>query len=79
MIFSDELDRRPTTSALKIGLTGALYLSRYLRSLLFDVDRIDAVSYLGVTLLLLAVALLASWLPARRAAKVDPMVALRTE
>jgi predicted permease len=61
------------------GLAGALYLSRFLRSLLFDVTPVDPAAYLGVSLLLLGVALLASWLPARRAARVDPVVALRAE
>ena len=64
---------------LAIGLAGAFYLSRFLRSQLYDVQSTDPVIFIGVTLLLLLVALLASWLPAKRAAKVDPMVALRCE
>ncbi len=47
--------------------------------MLFDVQPTDAVAFTVVALLLLAVALLASWFPARRAAKVDPVVALRAE
>jgi putative ABC transport system permease protein len=48
-------------------------------SLLFEVRPSDPVAFGAVSVLLLLVALLASWLPARRAAKVDPIVALRTE
>ena len=50
-----------------------------LRSLLYDVQPTDPVAYIGVSLLLLLVALLASYLPARQAAKIDPIVALRCE
>lgn len=68
-----------TGAGLAIGLGGAFYLSRYLGSLLFEVKPTDPVVFAGVSLLLLLVALLASWLPARRAAKIDPVVALRAE
>ena len=71
--------RGKTAIGLALGLAGAFFLTRFLRSLLFDVQQVDPVSYLMVTLLLLLVTLLASWLPARRAAKVDPVVALRAE
>ena len=64
---------------LVVGLVGAGLLSRYLTSLLFQVQPTDPVVYGGVAAVLLLVALLASYLPARRAAKIDPMVALRTE
>ena len=47
--------------------------------MLFDVEAADPLSYIVVSLLLLSVALVASWLPARRAAKIDPIVALRVE
>ncbi len=70
---------RKTGLGLFLGLGIAFFLTRYLRSLLFDIQRVDPVSFLGVTVLLLIVALLASWLPARRAAKVDPVIALRAE
>jgi putative ABC transport system permease protein len=61
------------------GLTGAMIVSRFLRALLFGVQPIDPITYVAVTLVLIVVALFASYIPARRAAKVDPMVALRYE
>jgi ABC-type antimicrobial peptide transport system permease subunit len=67
------------TLGLVAGLIGAIILTRFLRKLLFDVSPIDPVAFGAVTMLLLLVALLASWLPARRAAKVDPVIALRAE
>ena len=68
-----------TGAGLVIGLGGAFYLSRYLGSMLFEVKPTDPLSFAGVTLVLLVVAFLASWLPARRAAKFDPVIALRAE
>ncbi len=62
-----------------IGLAGALVLTRVLRSLLFEVRPTDPATFVCVTLLLSAVALLACYLPARRAAKIDPMKALCCE
>ncbi|MBK1877579.1 ABC transporter permease [Pelagicoccus mobilis] len=64
---------------LATGLVGAVLLSRYMTSLLFEVEATDPAVYVSVSLLLLLVAVLASYLPARRAAKIDPMVALRIE
>lgn len=62
-----------------IGLIGALLLSRTISSLLFDVEPTDPVVYIVVSILLIVVAMLASYLPARRAARIDPLVALRDE
>ena len=62
-----------------IGLLAALGISRVLQSALFEVKGLDPKIYLGVGLILFAATLLASWLPARRASRVDPMVSLRTE
>lgn len=62
-----------------LGILVALGLSRFLQSLLYEIRAADALTYGGVTLFLVLVALLACWIPARRAMKVDPMVALRYE
>lgn len=61
------------------GLLGALALARVMRSLLFGVGAQDPYTFVGVAVVLGTAAAVASWLPARRAAKVDPMVALRAE
>jgi putative ABC transport system permease protein len=70
---------RMTALGLAIGLAGAFILTRLLASMLFEVTPYDAASFAGVSLLLAAVALLACWIPARRAARVDPLVSLRDE
>jgi predicted permease len=62
-----------------LGVIGALGLTRVLRSLLYEIKPTDPLTFVGVSLILLLVALFASWLPAQRAARVDPMVALRYE
>jgi putative ABC transport system permease protein len=62
-----------------IGLLTAFALSRALQSVLFEVKGVDPKIYFGVGLILFAATLLASWLPARRASRVDPIIALRTE
>jgi putative ABC transport system permease protein len=66
-------------SGVAVGVAAALAVTRFLRTLLFEVSPSDPLTILGVSLLLIAVALLASWLPARRATRVDPMVTLRSE
>jgi predicted permease len=60
-----------------VGAVGALFLTRLLKGLVFGVSTTDPIAFGGVIVLLAAVALLASWLPARRATRVDPMNVLR--
>jgi predicted permease len=62
-----------------LGLSGAALLSRSMTSLLFNVQPTDPVVYMAVSLVLIAVALLACYLPARHASRIDPLVALRDE
>ena len=62
-----------------IGLGGALASSRLLASLLYGVHPLDAATFMAAALILAAVALLASWMPARRAVRIDPALTLRQE
>ena len=66
-------------AGVAVGLFGSFALMRVLASVLFEVEPTDPVTFITVTFSLCFVALLACWIPARRAAKVDPMMALRTE
>jgi putative ABC transport system permease protein len=68
-----------TTTGIAVGVACALGLTRLMASLLFGVKPSDAVTYVGVSALLAAVALFASYIPARRATQVDPIKALRYE
>ena len=70
---------RVVAAGLVVGLVGAAAVTRVLRTLLFEVTPTDPLVFTIVSLLLLAVGLLAAWLPARRATRIDPLAALRAE
>jgi ABC-type antimicrobial peptide transport system permease subunit len=67
------------TAGLIVGLAGAVALTRLLQALLFGVSPTDPLTFVVVAAVLTAIALVATLLPARRAARVDPLPALRTE
>jgi predicted permease len=68
---------RLTSLGVVLGIVGAFGLTRWLSSLLFEIKPLDPVTFSAVSLLLLAVALIACWIPARRAVRIDPIQALR--
>jgi ABC-type antimicrobial peptide transport system permease subunit len=68
-----------TVAGVVIGVAGAAALSRYLEGLLFGLTPLDAGTFVTVVMLFAATAALASFVPARRATRIDPLIALRTE
>lgn len=68
-----------TVGGTLAGVGGALYLTRFIAASLYGVSRFDPLAFVSAALVLAVAVLLASWLPARRAARIDPMVALRYE
>lgn len=70
---------RLTSIGIGIGLAGAIALTRYIEGMLYDVTPLDPLTYVAVVALFVAVTSLASYLPARRATRIDPMTALRYE
>ena len=77
MIVNDSM--RPVMWGALAGIAGALALSRVVRGLVYGVAVTDPLSFRSVTALLIVVALVSSWIPARRASRVDPVIALRSE
>jgi putative ABC transport system permease protein len=66
-------------AGVAFGLAGAYAFARMMESLLFGISSMDTVTFIAIPLLLSAVALAASYIPARRAAQIDPMISLRCE
>jgi predicted permease len=71
--------RRLTLVGIALGIAGALAVSRLMQQMLFEVDAADPLIYIAVSTVLLLVAECASWFPARRATRIDPVIALRSE
>jgi putative ABC transport system permease protein len=71
--------RRLTLAGIALGIAGALAVSRLMRQALFEVDPADPLVYLALSVTLLLVAECATWFPAWRATRIDPVIALRAE
>jgi ABC-type antimicrobial peptide transport system permease subunit len=71
--------RRLTLVGIALGIVGAFFVSRLMQQVLFEVNPADPLVYIAVAVTLLLVAEFASWLPARRATRIDPVIALRMD
>jgi ABC-type antimicrobial peptide transport system permease subunit len=70
---------RPVIGGLALGAIGAALISRAMSALLYGLSSVDPVAFGAAGAFLIAAAMLAAWIPARRAARVDPLMALRAE
>jgi ABC-type antimicrobial peptide transport system permease subunit len=70
---------RPTLAGLAVGIAGAVLMSQAIAGLLFQVSPTDPLTFATVPLIIAASGILAAWLPARRACRIDPVIALRPE
>jgi ABC-type antimicrobial peptide transport system permease subunit len=70
---------RLAVTGVVIGMGASFLLTQWLRTLLYGVSATDPITFLAVALLLFLTAMFACWIPARRASRVDPMIALRSE
>jgi putative ABC transport system permease protein len=77
MMFTQHL--RPAIIGVVVGIAGAVALGRYLNTLLYGVAATDPATFAAIALALLGVAAVACWIPARRATRVDPLIAVRAE
>jgi putative ABC transport system permease protein len=68
-----------TMGGIALGLAGAFALTRFMQNVIFGISAADPLTFLGVSALLMVTAIAASYFPARRASRIDPMTALRTE
>ena len=68
-----------TLLGVAVGMVASFVLTRLMTSLLFGINPVDPITFASVTVLLLTVSFMACWIPARRAAKTDPLVAIRYE
>jgi ABC-type antimicrobial peptide transport system permease subunit len=70
---------RPIVVGLAVGIVAALAIGRLIAALLFGIEATDPTTFAAVAVMIVAVALAASWVPARRAARIAPLIALRHE